>query len=242
MSELPSLEEIKQQCIFCQIINGQVPSKKVYEDDKLLVVLDINPASPGHLLVLTKEHYAIMPQIPEEVIEHLGLLSKALSHVLLSTLKCEGTSVFVANGPAAGQRAQHFMMHVIPRNQGDDVGLVLPEKNLSEEMTEKLKQALAQALKKNLGTELNIEPVKKTADIDLDSVSEVLTGKKKVSEDKGDKQVDENINDESSDEEPVDENTDNESNDKESTDGESNDEENEEDDTVSFDDIANLLK
>ncbi|MBI5065445.1 HIT domain-containing protein [Candidatus Woesearchaeota archaeon] len=168
----PSIEEIKQQCIFCQIIHGDVPSQKVFEDEKFLAVLDINPASPGHMLVLTKEHYAIMPQMPEADIQYLGKLSKALSQVLLKTMQCEGSSIFIANGPAAGQRAQHFMLHIIPRNEGDDVGLKLTENQMPPGTIEKLKQALAPGLKKNLGVELKVEAPKPKTEVDLDSVTE----------------------------------------------------------------------
>lgn len=172
--EQPSIEEIKQQCIFCQIIHGDVPSQKVFEDEKFLAVLDINPASPGHMLVLTKEHYAIMPQMPEADIQYLGKLSKALSQVLLKTMQCEGSTIFIANGPAAGQRAQHFMLHIIPRNEGDDVGLKLTENQMPPGTIEKLKQALAPGLKKNLGVDLKIEAPKPKTEVDLDSVTEVL--------------------------------------------------------------------
>ena len=68
----------KKQCIFCQIIAGKIPSKKIYEDEKCLAVLDINPAAKGHLLLLPKEHYAIMPQIPDKILSHLFLVSKKL--------------------------------------------------------------------------------------------------------------------------------------------------------------------
>src|SRR3990170_5142515 len=73
----------KQQCIFCQIIAGKVQSKRIYEDENVLAVLDINPANPGHVLLLTKEHYSIMPQIPLEVLEHVFLVAKKLSNALL---------------------------------------------------------------------------------------------------------------------------------------------------------------
>jgi len=69
----------KKQCIFCQIIAGKMKGKKVYEDDVCFALLDINPAQIGHILLLPKEHYSIMPQIPEEEIKHLGIVSKKLS-------------------------------------------------------------------------------------------------------------------------------------------------------------------
>ena len=67
--ELKELQ--KQQCIFCQIIDGKVNSKKVYEDDKCLAILDINPSNPGHVLLMPKEHYPLMPLIPQDVIDCL---------------------------------------------------------------------------------------------------------------------------------------------------------------------------
>ena len=68
----------KKQCIFCQIIEGKVQAKKIYEDEKSIAILDINPANPGHILLLPKEHYSVMPQIPEEEVAHLFMVSKFL--------------------------------------------------------------------------------------------------------------------------------------------------------------------
>ena len=151
MTAQPSLEEIKQQCIFCQIISGSVASRKVFEDDKIIAVLDINPANPGHMLVIPKEHYAIMPQIPDADLEHLGMVAKGLSRAAISGLKAQGTTVFIANGVAAGQRAQHFMMHVIPRLENDSIGIILPEKQVKGEDFEKIHTALLPAISKVLG-------------------------------------------------------------------------------------------
>lgn len=123
----------KQQCVFCQIISGKVASKKIYEDDRCIAILDINPANPGHVLLLPKEHYALMALIPEEDLGHLAMVAKALSHIMLNVLKAEGTDIFVANGIAAGQRAQHFMLHIIPRKEGDKLPLDIPEKKVSAE-------------------------------------------------------------------------------------------------------------
>jgi|TARA_B100002003_G_C14035401_1_gene498961 histidine triad (HIT) family protein len=109
----------KQQCIFCQITSGKVQSKKVYEDERVLAVLDINPANPGHILLMPKEHYQIMPLIPEEELAHVFSIAKHLSQQCLKAFKCQGTNIFVANGIVAGQKAQHFMIHIIPRMEND---------------------------------------------------------------------------------------------------------------------------
>ena len=140
----------KQQCIFCQIISGKIPSKKIYEDNLCSVVMDINPASRGHLLILPKEHYSIMPQVPEKMLDHLFIISRNLSMVLLKFLKVDGTNVFIANGSAAGQRAQHFMVHLIPRKTGDQV-LKMEEKLIDAGIVEKIKLAIGEGLKQIIG-------------------------------------------------------------------------------------------
>lgn len=142
MQEQTFNESPQQQCIFCLIAAGSIPSRKVFEDDKVIVVMDINPASPGHLLLVPKEHVMIMPQAPDPLVEHMGMVAKALSHALLKALKAQGTNVFIANGSAAGQRAQHFIMHVIPRKENDGItAFKLPERALKEEQNKLLQKA-----------------------------------------------------------------------------------------------------
>lgn len=184
MTDQPSLEEIKKQCVFCHIISGRVASKKVFEDDKVTAVLDINPGNPGHILLLPKEHYAIMPQIPDEVIGHMGMIAKALSSALLRALKTEGSTVFIANGVVAGQRAQHFMLHVIPRIEGDNLGIELPERSLSDDKLTEIKNALLPGIKRALGSVVESEqksaakkesPKKETGKKDdLDEIARLL--------------------------------------------------------------------
>ena len=141
----------KQQCIFCHIIEGKVPSKKVYEDDKCLAILDINPANIGHILLLPKEHYMIMPQVPEEIMAHLAIISKQLSNACLKSFQCQGTNIFVANGLVAGQKAQHFMVHIIPRFDSDDLNFNLPENKLTDDQTKQIKDMLRQKVSALMG-------------------------------------------------------------------------------------------
>ncbi|MBI2139095.1 HIT domain-containing protein [Candidatus Woesearchaeota archaeon] len=132
----------KKQCIFCQIISGKVQSKKIYEDDKSIAILDINPANPGHVLLLPKEHYAIMPQLSEEEIAHIFMVAKTISNACLRALKASGTNILVQNGVAAGQRAQHFMVHIIPRMDKDGVEFRLPQKEVAEDALENIRMKL----------------------------------------------------------------------------------------------------
>ncbi|MFT4261289.1 MAG: HIT domain-containing protein [Candidatus Woesearchaeota archaeon] len=122
-----SAEEIakKQQenCIFCKIIKGDIPSHKVYEDEDFLAILDINPSTKGHVLILPKTHVPITPLLQPEITAKLGRFVKIISSKLLKALNCKGTSVFVANGYVAGQNAPHLIVHVISRTASDEVNL-----------------------------------------------------------------------------------------------------------------------
>jgi len=123
-----ALEAQKEQCPFCKIIKGEIPSKKVYEDDLIIAVLDINPALKGHILVMPKEHYPIMPLIPPETFEHLAIKTKQLSKAVKDGALVFGTNIFIANGAAAGQQSQHFMLHIIPREEEDSISIFDYEK------------------------------------------------------------------------------------------------------------------
>lgn len=150
----------KKQCIFCQIISEKVQSRKIYEDDKVLAILDINPANPGHILLLTKEHYSIMPQLSEEEVGHVFMAAKSLSNSMLRGIDAQGTNLIVANGIAAGQRAQHFMVHIIPRKENDGVSFVLPQKTIEEKEIEAIGNKLISALSGAAENEEKSEPLK----------------------------------------------------------------------------------
>ncbi len=144
-----ALEEQKAQCPFCKIVKGELPTKKVYEDDKIVAILDINPAVKGHTLVMPKEHYPIMPLIPQDVFQHLFVKIKELSKCIKEALLCEGVSVFIANGGAAGQQSSHFMVHLIPREGGDGLSCFdLPENVVDV-------SDVYDSLKNNLGIMMN---------------------------------------------------------------------------------------
>jgi histidine triad (HIT) family protein len=123
----------EESCVLCQIIAGKVPSKKIYEDDDVLVILDINGAHIGHCYVMPKEHFPIMEQVPDELIGKLFTIANAVSSAIFETLKIEGTNIFVSNGVAAGQMVAHFFVNVIPRKQDDGINLQWEPKQLSEE-------------------------------------------------------------------------------------------------------------
>lgn len=126
-------DNVRESCIICQIIGSKIPSKKVYEDDSVLAVLDVNGANPGHCFVMPKNHYPIMEQVPDIEIEKLFQISNKVSGAIFESLGAQGTNIFVANGIPAGQTVAHFTINVIPRKQNDDVNLQSQPKQLSEE-------------------------------------------------------------------------------------------------------------
>jgi len=124
----------KQNCIFCKIIKGEIPSRKAYDDDKIVSVLDINPAAKGHLLVMTKEHYPILPLIPFDTASHMFRTTKGLVNALKQAIITNKTTVFIANGAVAGQQSPHFLYHIVPRENNDGLdNFVVPVKDYKEE-------------------------------------------------------------------------------------------------------------
>lgn len=99
--------------IFCKIINGEIPSKKIYEDEKLIVILDINPKSIGHCLVIPKKHYKDLYDIHSEDLNHIMRISKKLSQLLTKKLGCNGITLEQNNGIC--QEVKHFHLHIIPK-------------------------------------------------------------------------------------------------------------------------------
>ena len=102
-------------CIFCKIIAGEIPSNVIYEDDEFKVILDVNPATKGHALILPKEHYADLYEIDEEVAGRVMKLAKKLAGHMTERLNCDGFNLLQNNHEVAGQTVFHFHMHLIPR-------------------------------------------------------------------------------------------------------------------------------
>lgn len=133
-------------CIFCKIASGEIPAATLYEDDLFRVILDLGPASKGHALILPKNHYANLYEIPDELVGKTMVLAKKMGTALKEALGCDGLNVVQNNGEAAGQTVFHFHMHLIPRYQDDQVGLSWTPGTLTDEMKaevlEKVKKAL----------------------------------------------------------------------------------------------------
>jgi len=109
------------ECIFCKIINGEIPSTIVYSDESTFAFLDINPANKGHTLVIPKKHYETFNEIPTSEIWHLFEVVQKLSKAVEKGLKAEGYNILSSNRRLAGQEVDHAHIHVIPRFKGDEM-------------------------------------------------------------------------------------------------------------------------
>lgn len=113
----------ENDCIFCKIANGEIPSATLYEDEDFRVILDLGPASKGHALILPKEHYTNLYELSDELAAKAMVLAKRMITRMQKVLNCDGYNVVQNNGEPAGQTVFHFHMHLIPRYEGDNVGL-----------------------------------------------------------------------------------------------------------------------
>ena len=104
-------------CIFCKIVNGEIPSKKIYEDDYVIAILDLNPAVDGHTLIIPKKHVVDMMDIDEETLMHVYDTAKKLTPILMNKLNKTAMSLRVNYGDS--QEIKHFHMHLLP-NYGLD--------------------------------------------------------------------------------------------------------------------------
>ena len=140
----------RESCIVCQIVGGRIPSKRVYEDDLAMAVLDVNGSNPGHCFVIPKNHYPIVEQVPDKEVGRLFQVSNKISTAIFESLGVQGTNIFVANGIPAGQTIAHFTINVIPRRENDGINLQWQPKQLSEEEMSTIELKLKEQTK-NIG-------------------------------------------------------------------------------------------
>ena len=129
-------------CIFCKIAAGEIPSKTIYEDDNFRVILDLNPATRGHGLILPKNHYANLYELPEDTAGEVMKLAKKMTEIMTDKLNCDGFNLVQNNGEQAGQTVFHFHMHLIPRYKDDGQVLGWKEKNTTQEELEEVKNII----------------------------------------------------------------------------------------------------
>ena len=109
----------KEDCIFCKIVNGEIPSKTLYEDEEFRVILDLRPATSGHALIIPKELAANLYELPDEDASKVLVLAKKMATIMKEKLSCDGLNLVQNNGEVAGQTVSHFHLHMIPRYLDD---------------------------------------------------------------------------------------------------------------------------
>jgi histidine triad (HIT) family protein len=109
-------------CIFCQIVDGEIPSRTVYEDDDVFAFLDVNPLARGHTLVIPKSHHASVADLSDEVRDALFATAGRLTPAVEAAVDADASTIGMNNGPASGQEVPHAHVHLVPRFEGDGVG------------------------------------------------------------------------------------------------------------------------
>ena len=127
---------MKEDCIFCKIAKGEIHSATVYEDSHFTVILDVNPATKGHCLIIPKEHFDNIYDLDGETAGKLFALATCIARAMRDALKCDGLNLVQNNGEIAGQTVNHFHLHLIPRYEGDGLNLNWPQQEISAEQLE----------------------------------------------------------------------------------------------------------
>lgn len=128
-------------CPFCSMVEGKIDVKKVYEDEKVLAILDINPATKGHVLLFPKEHVQYMGQLDEQSVAHIFKVVAKLGEIIFQIVNAGGFNIIVQNGSSAGQKSPHFLINIIPRTEGDGVSIAWnPKEAKLEELDELAKK------------------------------------------------------------------------------------------------------
>ena len=130
-------------CVFCKILDGVIPSVKIYEDEDFAIILDIGPATFGHALVIPKNHYANLYEMSDEMLAKVMSLAKVWGEKLVKTFDADGLNLVQNNGLAAGQTVFHYHLHLIPRYDGDSMGELWTPGSLSDEQKKEILEKLA---------------------------------------------------------------------------------------------------
>ncbi len=133
-----------ENCIFCKILAGEIPSTAVYEDDDFKAILDVNPAARGHVIILPKNHAANIYELTDEDASKIMIVAKKIATAIEKAYHCDGVNILQNNGEAAGQTVFHLHVHVIPRFKGDTVNIGWKQGDMPEDLDAICKEIQAQ--------------------------------------------------------------------------------------------------
>ncbi len=133
------------ECVFCKIINREIPANIVYENDMVLAFLDINPINRGHTLIVPRKHYRDIYDITEDYLKKVAVVAKKISRAIRRGLRAEGVNILHASGEVAQQSVLHFHIHLVPRWRDDGLN-TWPRSEYKEEdlgiVAEKIRSAI----------------------------------------------------------------------------------------------------
>lgn len=136
-------------CIFCKIINNEIPSNRLFENDRFIAILDAFPANLGHALIIPKKHYCNIFDITDEDLQEAYKIAKYITIALKDTLKIDDFNLVQNNGSIAGQTVFHFHIHVIPRIKNDTVTIHSKVMEFDNSSIESVKNSVVKALSEN---------------------------------------------------------------------------------------------
>lgn len=136
------------ECLFCQIAKGGIETIKVYEDSNVLAMLDIAPAALGHVIVIPKQHYQFLFQLPEQLLSNVLKVVNFLEEIIVNVTKSHGINIHAAQGIAAGQTVPHLAIHLIPRNEKDGISFEWARKKIEKKDLEKIGKEIKERIDK----------------------------------------------------------------------------------------------
>ncbi len=137
---------MKDNCIFCKIIDGQIPSDTIFEDEDFKVIMDISPAARGHAIILPKKHSANLFELDDETAAKALIVARKVALAMRAELKFEGVNLLQNNGTAAGQTVFHFHMHLIPRFTEDQVEITWLQGKYADGESAKIAEAIGKRI------------------------------------------------------------------------------------------------
>ena len=132
-----------ENCIFCKIMAGEIPSRTVFEDDDFKVIMDVGPAAKGHSLIVQKQHYADIYELPSELAGEAMKLAKRMATHMTTVLNCDGFNIMQNNGEVAGQTVFHYHLHLVPRYKDAAPILTWTQNHFSDEEMDELAEKLS---------------------------------------------------------------------------------------------------
>lgn len=136
----------EENCIFCKLADGSIPTTTVFEDDFLRAIMDISPANKGHVIILPKTHAADIFSLEDEFVMKAFALAKKLAIAVKEVTGCEGVNILQNNGAVAGQTVFHFHVHVVPRFKNDNITFAWKTDVYAEGEASELAKKISEAL------------------------------------------------------------------------------------------------